>query len=399
MIHPYVRVRHGAVGVLLAGVLLMGSASGQAVGIVAPTTTVSITGSAVDQLRHVVIFRFSATGPTSGFRCGLAPSDAHALMSRCRSPLSYGKLRPGVYRFTVRAVGRGGAESTPATGTLTVPIEFSRCWGAASRDPEHRCDNPALKDVVVPTPADALLVPVGFCSSDLGNAAATSICTFGADLAHARRSIALIGDSHSTALRPAIGYVAAVEHWYGLNYEHNGCGFSEAIMRVPDAYANTCQAFSQDALAWLWQHPEISTVVITGADQRGWRTSAAVGFRRLWRAIPPWVHRIFIVRDVPHEVLGESDCVQRALARHQPAGLLCAEPRSRVLTRDSEAAAVVHSGSPRVHLIDLTPFFCGARRCLPVVGGALTLTDLVHISPEYSLSLGPYLERSIDAVR
>jgi hypothetical protein len=398
VIHTYLRARHGAVGVLLAGVSLMAFGS-PATGIAVPTT-VTITGATVDHIRHVVTFQFSAVGPTRAFRCGLARSGKPAPLSRCTSPLSYDKLGPGVYEFTVRAVGPGGTDSAPATATVAVPIEFSRCWGAASRDPEHRCDNPALKDVVVPTPANALLVPTGFCNSELGvQAGGISICTFGVDPGVARGTIALIGDSHSTALRPAIGYVATVEHWYGLNYEHNGCGFSEAIMLVPDGYASTCHTFSQDALAWLWQNREISTVVITGADERGWRTSSAAGFRRLWRAIPPWVSRIFIVRDIPHEVLGESDCVQRALARHQPAGILCSQPRSKVLTRDLEAAAAVHSGSPRVHLIDLTPFFCGTRRCLPVVGGALTLTDLVHMSPEFALSLGPYLERDINAVK
>jgi hypothetical protein len=51
-----------------------------------------------------------------------------------------------------------------------------------------------------------------------------------------------------------------------------------------------------------------------------------------------------------------------------------------------------------VHAIDLSDFFCGPRRCLPVVGGAFVYKDGDHISTVFARTLGPYLLRAYDAI-
>ncbi len=357
-----------------------------------------ITGIALVPQRRVMTFRFAAVGDTRRFQCGLARTAKPPDLVRCRSPLSYDKVNPGVYHFTVQAVGRGGADLTPATRTVRAPIEFSACWGAASRDPEHRCGNRALRNIVVPTPDNALLIPVGFCGG-AHKVGPVSTCSFGVAPSGARATIALIGDSHAGALLPAMAYVARTEQWQGLAYIHNGCAFSAARMAVGRSYANQCVRWRRAVVAWLAHQPEISSVVITGAAMRSFVGNADAGFHDAWNALPRWIHRIYIIRDVPHEVLGESDCVQSALARHRPAGTRCAQPRGTVLTRDSEAAAAVDSRSARVRLLDFTPFFCDARRCFPVVGGALVLSDVQHLTREFSLTLGPYILRAIKQAR
>jgi hypothetical protein len=253
-----------------------------------------------------------------------------------------------------------------------------------------------LKHVVVPSVENAPLVPVGFCNRPDGVGTA-DICAFGATPATARGTIALIGDSHATALRPAIAYVATAMDWAGLSYVHNGCGFSDALMA--DATATECYSWSQAVSSWLWGNKEISTLVITGADRRQFQSSAALGFDQIWQTIPPWVTRIFVIRDVPHETYGEAGCVERALAHHEDPGIHCARRRSTVLTPDSEADAALQPVSPRIHVIDLTPFFCGGKRCYPVVGGALVESDTQHVTQEFSLSLGPYIERAINQIK
>ncbi|MDQ6779247.1 MAG: hypothetical protein M3071_24155 [Actinomycetota bacterium] len=273
-----------------------------------------------------------------------------------------------------------------------------RCWGAASRDPEHRCFNPALKDVVEPTPANALLVPLGFCGgpSKIGP---ISTCSFGVDPATARGTVALIGDSHAAALLPAMNYLAIANGWNGVAYIHNGCAFSDALMRAVSSYQSECHTWAAAVTTLLSQQPQISTVVISGADRRLFVGSAEVGFHQLWQSLPPSIHRIFIIRDVPHQALSEPDCVTRAIAQHQPAGTTCAQPRSTVLSPDAEAAAASSAPPPRVHLLDFTPFFCDDVVCFPVVGGVLVLSDLQHLTRDFSLSLGPYLLRAINATR
>jgi hypothetical protein len=406
------RVRARTV-VLLTGLLAVGFAAAQPGPLQAdttvtppvpppPKTTIRIRPVRFDRDQHVVTFRFRATGQPSGLECAVTPRGRSPQFARCTSPEAYTKLRPGAYTFTVQALGSSATKLSSATQRLTVPIEFSRCWGAASRDPEHRCDNPALKDLVVPTPDGALLQPglSGYCTKNLSPVPAATLCEFGVDAAKARAHVALIGDSHAAAFLPAMQYAAIANRWHGLSYTHNGCGLSTALIAgYAPADRDRCGAWAHDVLSWLGQHRELSTLVITGRDERGWLSSAAVGFHQAWQQIPPWIHRIFIIRDVPHSVLSEPDCVTRALTRHRPAGVRCAQPRSSTIVDDQEADAALSSRSSRVHLLDFTPFFCDKHQCFPVVGGALVYADIDHMTHEFAPTLGPFLRRAINAIR
>ena len=73
--------------------------------------------------------------------------------------------------------------------------------------------------------------------------------------------------------------------------------------------------------------------------------------------------------------------------------------RARSTTRrpDPAVRAAVRPGPHRrVRVIDMTPFFCSRRRCLPVIGGALVYKDREHMTEVFATSLGPYLARAID---
>jgi hypothetical protein len=52
-----------------------------------------------------------------------------------------------------------------------------------------------------------------------------------------------------------------------------------------------------------------------------------------------------------------------------------------------------------VKLIDLTPFMCDDRACFPVVGGALVIKDVGHLTRTFSATLGPFLGRAVAAVQ
>jgi hypothetical protein len=256
-----------------------------------------------------------------------------------------------------------------------------------------------LDDVVVPTPSDAPLIPAGYCHDEQTVGAITT-CSFGVDPANARGTVALIGDSHARALGPAMTYVAAANGWHGVAIIRNSCSLSGApelaSAGVSSSDAKQCLTWAQAVTSWLGRHPEVTTVVISGRAGRRFAGSPEAGFQRAWEALPSSIQQIFIVRDVPSAVVGESDCVQRALARHQAAGSRCAPRRSATLAHDSEAAAASDPRSRRVRLLDFTPFFCDKRRCFPVVGGVLVLRDLHHLTHEFAVTLGPYLLRSIN---
>ena len=64
--------------------------------------------------------------------------------------------------------------------------------------------------------------------------------------------------------------------------------------------------------------------------------------------------------------------------------------------RDRAAIAARRRGSPRVHLIDLTPFMCSPRLCFPVIGGVLVYKDKTHMTPLFAATLGPFLLQRVD---
>ena len=66
--------------------------------------------------------------------------------------------------------------------------------------------------------------------------------------------------------------------------------------------------------------------------------------------------------------------------------------RSRALR--AEPAAIAAESEPRAVVVDLTRFFCDARRCLAVVGGALVHRDVSHMTTTFATTLGPYLLRA-----
>jgi hypothetical protein len=352
----------------------------------------------LDQDGHTVTFKFTAKpAAAASFQCALVRSGAAAHLATCHSPQVFGNLTtPGAYNFVVRAAGPGGSGPT-LTRAVQIPIVFSKCWGAASRDSLHPCINPALNDIVVPTPGNALLIPTGFCS-EFDKVGGVTTCRFGAPAATAHTYVALIGDSHASSFLPAVQYAAKAENWNGYAFIHNGCGFSTSYMDVDQTYRDACHSWAQGVTSWLRHNPQVTQVVITGYDAHTYLTSAEDGFHAAWKALPSSVKNIFILRDVPEAILGESECVTAAASHHKDPGTTCAHPRSATLAYDAEAAAALDSGMSRVHVIDLTPFFCSSESCYLVVGGALVMKDLDHMTKQFSLTLGPYMLRAINQI-
>jgi hypothetical protein len=94
-----------------------------------PPNTV-ITGRTIRSHRRTARFRFRAIGHATSLQCATLrkPTVRHhkrrrtpkARFSRCRSPHAYKHLRRGHYTFSVRALGPGGVDRTPARRNFTI---------------------------------------------------------------------------------------------------------------------------------------------------------------------------------------------------------------------------------------------------------------------------------------
>jgi hypothetical protein len=277
-----------------------------------------------------------------------------------------------------------------------------RCFGAASRDAAHPCRNHALDSVAIPSPQQALLEPNAPCKQvalrDPG------VCAFGASARHASATVAVIGDSHSAHWRPALSRIARRRGWHALSIWRPNCPFTYARSAGRGAH---CGDWSHAVVRYLADHPQVRTVFVSAnsgsgvvaAAGKSRRRTKIDGFIRAWAALPASVKEVFVLRDAPHNRHRAGRCVEEAVKRGRNPGVRCARRRRGALHTDYEVVAAKQSGLARVEVIDLTPFMCSATKCFPVVGGALVIKDIGHLTRTFSRSLGPYLGRAVTRLR
>jgi hypothetical protein len=298
--------------------------------------------------------------------------------------------------------------AAPAPAAPPDPVTQRPCFGAAARDPLIRCADPSLRLTVFPSPADALLAPNAACVPG-GRMSLVYPCTFGVRLAaasDATGTLALVGDSHASHWRAAVDVIAARKRLPAVSITRSRCPFIDATVSMPRPDRIACRAWNAEVMAYLRSHREISTLFVSQrssaqfvrAKGKDNLETQIAGYIRLWRSLPATIEHVVVIRDTPRGSTASTLCVQRAIAAKRAAGRWCSRPRAQALHTDPALVAARRLRSPRVHAIDLSSFFCDARRCFPVVGGAFVYKDGDHISTVFARTLGPYLLRAYDAI-
>jgi hypothetical protein len=277
------------------------------------------------------------------------------------------------------------------------------CFGAAARDPARPCRNPALRLAVEPPPDRATATLDPFCDTRVLRP--ISVCAFGAGPDEATATFALIGDSHAAAMKTALEVLTLARRWRGVSMVLSACPATKAVPILPTrARSRVCATWNRGVLAWLATHPGVQTAFLSThttsevklTDGKTMAESARAGYRAEIAALLRVVDRVVVIRDTTYEAPGHLTCVQRAVAARRPPGTACARSRKLALDPDPLAAAARDMHGPRVRLVDLTSHVCDARRCFPVVGGALVHRDETHVTPAFSATLGPFILRAIE---
>jgi hypothetical protein len=264
--------------------------------------------------------------------------------------------------------------------------------------------NPALATLVVPTPLQAPELPNAPCEMEVRRSR-LRVCAFGVPREQARTTVALIGDSHASALRPAFDRVARDRGWRALSITRTGCPLSQAVLDTREPARSNCVQWNAEVTAWLREHPEVTTVfaasrvgtrVVHDAAEEDGFTARRRGFLEAWRALPPSVTRVVAIRDTPNMRDGTQACVSGAMGTGRDPGLACAVPRREALGGDAQVAAVELDRSGRLASVDLTDQLCDGLRCFPVVGGALVFRDEDHLNAVFAATLAPMLGRQAD---
>jgi hypothetical protein len=224
-------------------------------------------------------------------------------------------------------------------------------------------------------------------------------CAFGVAARDAVATVALIGDSHASHWRAALHEAAVARGWRGISITNGVCPVS-TILRPSHGSLHQCARWNRGVVRWLTRHRNVRAVVhaqISNSTQSSFAAQVS-GYRRMWNSFPRTVRHIVAIRDNPWVTVATPGCVMRAHAHRRRPDLACALPRSSALRADPLAVAALDSRAARVDLVDLTRFFCGPRRCYPVVGGALVHKDQHHLTRVFSTTLGPFLLRRLNRI-
>lgn len=309
----------------------------------------------------------------------------------------------GVTAFASGAVGGARAEEPSAAEQQKTPA----CYGAAARDPERPCRNPALRLMVRPAPPDAPMDQPEPCETTEFTAL-WGVCVIGAKQDEATSFMALVGDSHAAQLRPAINAIGVKRGMHVSTIWRAGCPFTTAPPDFDRKRSQDCVTWSKHVVSWLKDRPEIHTVVLAAharariAGRRGEKApyeAKVAAYAAAMRSLPASVTNVIVVRDPPDNPRPATKCVGEAFANREPAGQRCRTLREDVLYDDAQADAALLVQSPAVNVVDLTPFMCGRTYCVPVVGGVLVHKDGDHLSTEFARTLAPYLDRAIKRIK
>jgi peptidoglycan/LPS O-acetylase OafA/YrhL len=279
------------------------------------------------------------------------------------------------------------------------------CFGAASTDRLRPCNNRALRTKVVPLPVAAKREDNAPCPN-FRKERGVSVCDFGVKPAQAKRTIALLGDSHASHWRAPLDQVAREHGWRGLSATRTSCVFSKATKLTPEPTRTQCLDWVENVPHFFRKHPEIDTVFIVAIAggkvkvPRGRTMFEAKinGVRRAWQTLPATVKHIIVIRDTPRIFRRTVDCIDAAIKAGRPAAGACSLPRASALEADPAVIAARKEHSPRVQAIDLTEIFCSPHVCNPVIGGALVYKDLHHFTRTFAETLSAPLGRKIDAL-
>lgn len=263
-----------------------------------------------------------------------------------------------------------GAEVLAKGGALTIEDKF-----------------PAILPAAVNAKDDVPLVNRNGCMLNAEETEA-KVCSFG-DLS-AKKSVALVGDSHAAMMVPAFDEWGIAEKVRVDTYTKGACPFvSGAVENSGKAYT-ACTKWVQNVTKQVIDtKPQavISTMsryrVIDGAVL-SFEESKQPLASMLAQALKP-IHdagvKTVVLRDSPRPEVNIPDCV----SKNESSLSKCALPQTDVLWADGSDVRAAEN-STTIELVDLTSAFC-TERCPAVIEGILVYRDNNHLTATYARTL------------
>jgi peptidoglycan/LPS O-acetylase OafA/YrhL len=203
-----------------------------------------------------------------------------------------------------------------------------------------------------------------------------------------RRTVALVGDSHTLQWSTAFEVVAEQEGWRLMLYAKQGCRMQDPDMEVSGS--PSCLVWNQGLegkLAELRPDAVVTVGTYTG-NSAGEPETVAEPQVSAWRKLDALGIPVIALRDNVRFETSPVDCV--AVHGDDPR---CGRDRADILGANPLRA---HPGLPAsTTVLDLNDALCTAERCEAVVGNVLVYRDDDHVSATYVRTVAPYLDRQL----
>lgn len=226
-----------------------------------------------------------------------------------------------------------------------------------------------------------------------------------------KRTIALIGDSHAHAWRPAFERVAKEEGWTVYFFAKSACTISDVPIwsRTQKARYTACEAWRDSVIDTVTGIKGLDAVVIgryggfttTALHPDGtkstaqtigplWTDASKRSFDRLHTA----TKRVIVLHDIPWPTRDVPSC----LSEHTQDPTACSFDRDVRSALDAPLLKAEKAADPDlVRLVSLTDIVCPQPQCQVVTPqGQIKFRDNTHLSAGYSESLWRPLAERID---
>jgi len=211
--------------------------------------------------------------------------------------------------------------------------------------------------------------------------------------------VALIGDSHASALFPAVNFVAQAQGWQLAVFVKSGCRFSDLPLYdyFLDRSYRECAAWNAAVVSHLSANPPDLVIVslshydvnldITDNDYAASGQGEARELAKL-----PRTTRVIIIADPP---LPGSENGPVCLSVHPDDYRRCAFSRTASGTDLGLREAIAAAGGGAT-VLSLTDQICpGAGNCPALIDDMVVWRDNEHLTATFARSLGPVLEQRI----
>jgi peptidoglycan/LPS O-acetylase OafA/YrhL len=272
---------------------------------------------------------------------------------------------------------------------LLATVSGSRCFGAPAMEDRAKCQEALTAlPVAAITKTDAPWAPEPGCR---GTGSDPSVLTCYWGTGRPSRVVALVGDSHAEHWRGAMHRIAKAKNWQVIEMFTGGCPATYArsvIFERRSRDGEVCRSWTTKTTAKLraLAPDDIVTTAYVQENVFAPADSGPDGFERVWQE---WLGftRVTVLRDIP--TTGHRNG-PRCLAINVGKPQACSNVRSEVLVDDDMMRAARPMRS-KVNLVDLSDYFCDAKRCYAVIGGASAYYDYDHMSAQFSATLASAL--------